>query len=423
MLLSSTTCAAQAQARRQRRVLRSAAATSSAPASTHSDTRSLADYTRLEEQPGGDLVLQTAVVRLEAPRSSPLCFWEQPAVCDLVAAVHIADAAYFERLQRELDSGYDEVLYELVADQTKTPVVAGQRWRPPPPSERRRPTGAVSRLQTTVARALSLSFQLEQVDMSGDTWVHADLTLARFLELQRASGESLLTLVGSMYSSAAKTLWKELTAPLPEALAAGGLPAELRHRLRKLAGAGLLPMPLLLQVCLLHLLSLDAPSTAPLSQAGPLGRALRSRLGAAGWAKALLAEGLTRRELSSGGALSGSQARSSVVLGARNDAALAELDLAVGRRGAKRVALFYGAAHLPDLEAELAGRGWRRRGGERWMDAWHIPQRAGGGAEGLRISPAQAGVLLLCSTALGTDLALWDSAARWVAALLGQSLA
>ena len=114
MLLTSPVCAAQAaQARRQRSVLRAAA--------TAGPARTVADYARVEtESEGGDLVLQTAVVRLEAPFS-----WErllQPrAYCDLVAAVHIADTAYFERLQRELDGGYDEVLYELVADTAKTP--------------------------------------------------------------------------------------------------------------------------------------------------------------------------------------------------------------------------------------------------------------------------------------------------------------
>ena len=410
MLLTSPVCAAQAaQARRQRSVLRAAA--------TAGPARTVADYARVEtESDGGDLVLQTAVVRLEAPFSWERLLQPRP-YCDLVAAVHIADTAYFERLQRELDGGYDEVLYELVADTAKTPPAEGQRWRPPPPSERRRPSGAVSRLQRGVARALNLSFQLEQVDMSGERWVHADLTLARFLELQKATGESLLTLVGSMYSSAARSFWEQLTSPLPEALAAGGVPAELRHRARKLAGAGLLPLPLLVQICVLHVLSLDSPDNAPLSRAGPLARALRSRLGAAGWAKALLAEGLTRRELSSGGALSGSAARSSVMLGARNDVALAEVELATTRRGARRVAVFYGAAHLPDLEDQLTAKGWRRRGGERWLDAWRIPQQGGGGG-GLGVSPAQAGVLLLCSTALGTDLAFWDTMLRWAGGLV-----
>ena len=36
------------------------------------------------------------------------------------------------------------------------------------------------------------------------------------------------------------------------------------------------------------------------------------------------------------------------------------------------VAIFYGAAHLPDLEKRITELGYRRAG-TRWLDAWKIP--------------------------------------------------
>jgi hypothetical protein len=41
------------------------------------------------------MLLQTAVVSLEAPSSQLWGFWQRPARLDLVAAVHIADAEYW----------------------------------------------------------------------------------------------------------------------------------------------------------------------------------------------------------------------------------------------------------------------------------------------------------------------------------------
>ena len=63
------------------------------------------------------LAMETAIVRF-APAAG-----ERTPTVDLVAAVHIADAAYYRQLNREFQA-YDAVLYELVAPR-------GQRRRSP----------------------------------------------------------------------------------------------------------------------------------------------------------------------------------------------------------------------------------------------------------------------------------------------------
>ena len=80
---------------------------------------------------------------------------------DLVSAVHVGDADYYAALQQRL-SGYDRVLYELVVDKPATP--AGRRWRPAPPSPRRRIRNPVALAQRFIAAVLRLELQLEQLD-------------------------------------------------------------------------------------------------------------------------------------------------------------------------------------------------------------------------------------------------------------------
>jgi len=421
-LPAQAVCAAR---RRAQRALASSAASSAAAAPA--EERSLADYTRLLDDPGAaELRLQTSVVRLQAP-PQPWRFWESPASVDLVAAVHVADESYFQQLAELLGprGAFDSVLYEcastlapallssahfrracrMVADQSAQPAPAGQRWRPPPRSAVVG-KGWVSALQRAIASALQLSFQLREMAYDADHWHHADLTLQQFRSLQAAAGESLPHLAAGLYASAFSALWARLSAPLP----AAARPAELRARLRILSQAGLLPLPLVLQLLLTH--GLATAEDGPPAAGGLLARALR-RPDAAAWLKLALASGLTRPEMG-GGALAGGAARASVLLGARNDAALAALEERV-RKGDRRCALFFGAAHMADMEAQLAARGWRRRGQPRWLDAWRIAQPgAGAGGEG-GLGAGQAALLAGLSALLAVDLAFWEVAYRWLA--------
>jgi hypothetical protein len=229
--------------------------------------------------------------------------------------------------------------------------------------------------------------------------------LEQFQAAQAAAGESLPRLAAELYGSTLRALWRRLSAPLPPAAGSG----ELVSRLRAAASAGLLPLPLVCQLVVAHLLhGLEggADVDGPLARDGPLGSALRRP--PADLLKHALAAGLTSADI---GGLSGGTARTSVVLGARNDAALAALGLRLAA-GDRRLALFYGAAHMPDLENSLAAAGWRRTGG-RWLDAWRLEAV---GFQPAALSPAAAVQLAMLagfSALLGTDLALWEAVLRW----------
>ena len=64
-----------------------------------------------------------------------------------------------------------------------------------------------------------------------------------------------------------------------------------------------------------------------------------------------------------------------VIIGVRNDHAWRVFQEALPENH-QRIAIFYGAAHLPDFDRRLRATGWERVE-VRWIPAWQIPVRAG----------------------------------------------
>ena len=100
----------------------------------------------------------------------------------LFAALHVADRAYYEKLQG-LFKEYDALLYEMVRD---TEVEMSSQVATDNP---------LSQLQIGMKRMLGLEFQLEAVDYSPRNFVHADLDPDTFFRLQEERGESILGLM------------------------------------------------------------------------------------------------------------------------------------------------------------------------------------------------------------------------------------
>jgi len=96
---------------------------------------------------------------------------------DLVGAIHIADKAYYQQLNKEFDK-YEVVLYELVAPKGAVP----QR-------------GSAG-LYSPVARMLSLADQIAEVDYTKKHFVHADMSGEEMAESMKKRNESWLKLIG-----------------------------------------------------------------------------------------------------------------------------------------------------------------------------------------------------------------------------------
>jgi hypothetical protein len=242
-----------------------------------------------------------------------------------------------------------------------------------------------------------------------DNWYHADLELSRFVALQKERGESLFKLAAKVSSASMTALKAGIGAPLPP-----GAPASEVWRRRTRAAQALLPLPLLAQLVLHGALS--AADAQPLSRS-PVAHAFLNLDVAAGM-KLVLAEQLTDAD-----GLAESL-KGSVILGDRNAAAMDELRVAI-RAGARRIAVLYGSAHLPDLELRIATELGLRRARTEWLHAWRVPlprvaSRAATAAAAAaphahmpQLRSPQAAALFGLSLMMATDLYLWEMLLRW----------
>ncbi|MFM2170844.1 MAG: hypothetical protein RI957_1073 [Verrucomicrobiota bacterium] len=163
-------------------------------------------------------------------------------------------------------------------------------------------------LYATVARFLGLSGQSECIDYSAKNFVHADLSREEFEEKQKQRKESLLGLA-----------WKAGTQ--------GGTATARQPDANRLMAAMLTGNRNMLKLELIH----------------------------------TLGQGDDQVSMFTG---------DTVIITDRNAKCLQVMEEEISK-GRKKLGIFYGSAHFPDMENTLALRGWKR-GEERWLTAWNI---------------------------------------------------
>jgi hypothetical protein len=140
-----------------------------------------ADWVRMQNNDKGEpIAMQTAIVRYAAaPKPGDK---GKPAVTvDLIGAVHVADEAYYEKLNKRFEE-YDALLYELVAPEG-TVVERGRG------TSNLHPIGA---MQNGIKSFLNLDHQLEEIDYTKPNFVHADMTPDQFAQSMQDRNESFL---------------------------------------------------------------------------------------------------------------------------------------------------------------------------------------------------------------------------------------
>lgn len=268
---------------------------------------------------GVPLALETATVRL-TPASG-----EGELVVDLVAAVHVADREYYRQLNRQFEQ-YDVVLYELVAPRG-TRIPAGGRPADNP----------LAMIQQAATAALDLDSQLEQIDYRRANFVHADLSPEEMAEAVRRRGDNGLTLFLGVAADLLRqqNLQEMRQEPLRrEADRAGGPP-------RRPRGDAQPPVDLAAQL-------LDPDGAVKL--------------------KRTLAEQFEQGSGPAGG-LGGTLHQ--ILVADRNRAALRVFQTELAK-GKKRIAIFYGAAHMEDFEQRLTSQFGLKRQNEQWLTAWDL---------------------------------------------------
>jgi hypothetical protein len=251
---------------------------------------------------------------------------------ELIGAVHVADPDYYKALTK-LFAGYEELLFELVDGQKlkegleskPSPGKPAKKTRPSPndesetlPDEEDRSPAfkIISGLMHGFGNYFQLQYQTDGIDYHTKNFVHADVSMDEFVRMQADKGESFVDLIR-----------KAMEAQLQVGT----------DRKAEPKGSQLL--------------------LALLGDSSGLKVAMARQLSAAD-------ELVTAMEQDGG----------SVIITERNKKALEILDRQV-TAGRKNLGLFYGAAHLSDIEDRLVKMGYHRTG-ERWMTAWDIKPRA-----------------------------------------------
>jgi hypothetical protein len=266
------------------------------------------------------IALETAIVRFAA---------QQPGgvEVDLVAAVHLADRAYFERLNDRFEQ-YDAVLYELVAS-------GEQRV---PKLDRRASDNPLAMIQELLTGVLDLDSQIDHIDYTKNNFVHADLSPEEMAEKIRRRGDDGLTL---LLSITADLLREQNLQALREAEnAPTEQPAAQEEEL--------------------DLFSMLLDPEAPVKL------------------KRMMAEQFAALDRPGSGL---GKTVDQILIADRNDAAIKALQKELAK-GKKKVAIFFGAAHMPDFEKRLTDDFGLQRARETWIKAWDLRPR-----RGLRLFP------------------------------------
>jgi hypothetical protein len=250
----------------------------------------------------------------------------------LVGAVHIADPGYYAALNKIFE-GYDALLYEMVK-----PADMGAPRRRAAGEDggiEANGIGLVHILQKGMKMFLDLDYQLDGIDYTKRNFVHADLTAEEFNRMQDERGESIF---GLMLQQMMKELMK----------------GDAANRAQDLD-----PMALL---------------------------AALSSEDSARQLKLILARQFEHMDEMVAG-LEGPDG--SVLVTERNKAAIKVLKEQIAA-GKKNLAIFYGAAHMKDLEKRLEEKGFKRTKLE-YRVAWDLSPRGAAARNNANAPAGRAG--------------------------------
>ena len=243
---------------------------------------------------------------------------------DLIGAIHLGEAQYYEKLNSRFKD-YDVLLFEAVMPEeavkrgfrpgggrggVRRDLKDEEEW-----TESKIGLAAISSLQLGMKDALGLEFQLSGIDYTQDNFVHADMTQEEFEQSMARRGESFSQMMMQEMSKAA--FKQQKTNPVAQQLDIlfSLLASDRMYRVRRIAAA-----------------ELSRANDGDVF-AGPDG--------------------------------------TSTIITERNKSALKVLRREL-KNGHKKIGIFYGAGHFPDMEQRMLSRFGYKRQNEEWVTAWHL---------------------------------------------------
>ena len=230
---------------------------------------------------------------------------------DLIGAVHVGEKEYYEALNKRFEQ-YDSMLYELVAPEG-TVIPKGGR------EAKGVPTNPLAAMQMGMKEALGLEFQLELVDYNKDNFKHADMSPEEFAESMVNNDESLL-----------KYGLKAIGQSMAMDAAGGGQSTDT---------IGML-MGVFASNKQMHMRRMFAKQIKKME------------------AGMVIFQGKD----------------GSTIVTHRNAKAMEILKEEIAS-GKTNLAIFYGAAHLPDMERRMLSDFKAKRAGQVWLEAWRLTEK------------------------------------------------
>jgi hypothetical protein len=235
---------------------------------------------------------------------------------DLVGVVHIGDKEYYQALNKKFKD-YDVVLYELVAPEGTRVPEGGKREK----------ENLLSKIQDGMKNMLELDSQLEYIDYSKKNFVHADLSPEKMKEAMKERGDDGFTVALSVFT---EYLRKQNKAEMKkDKEPTKGTPSED-----------------------LDLLSLLTDPQAATKLKRTMAEQFEAEGGDGGLGPTL----------------------NTILVEDRNKAALKVLQKEMAK-GNKKIAIFYGAAHMPDFEKRLKEDFDMKKDSQEWLTAWDMTKK------------------------------------------------
>lgn len=267
------------------------------------------------EAPAKDVPAETA----EPDKAAATKFIRFRSVGDSEGVLETAVVTYRNEAGVEIDlisavHIADRSYYEQLNKLFKTyDAVLYEMIKPEGVDPSQRAGGAVSFLQRTMKNVLELSFQLDAVDYKPKNFVHADMTPTSFSQAQKKNGESLFKL---LFKSAMKQYSDRVTGDSASSLSFSEI--------------------------LKALMSDDSSRVLKYVFAREMQNIDRMMAGM----------------------------EDSVIIAGRNKVAMSVLEKEIAA-GKKKLAIFYGGAHMPDFERRFATLGFSPNR-TLWLPAWDI---------------------------------------------------
>lgn len=229
----------------------------------------------------------------------------------MYGVVHVADKAYYQAVQKDLDS-YDAVLYEGVGTPAEKKAMEGKK----------KPTSSISELQMLMCDVLGLEYQLKAINYKAKNLVHADMSIKQFQQATGGQG-----------------------VPQP------GIPG----------------MDFLNNESMKPLLKMGKQLIKMLMKSNPQ------------WQNSLKLQMAQQLTQAAGGKVPGmSEQMYNVIVIERNKVVMKVLEKELAKRKKGTIAVFYGAAHMPDFHKRMEKLGFKQTS-KTWKSAWSLGT---GGAQG-----------------------------------------